>query len=90
MNTYRGTNHHSSFLAVYQDKGPVGGAKVSTLKKMDLPTLINPIRDDGGIDNRYTGLAKQIVDLAGKECVNELASFHQYTNDAEARFENQD
>lgn len=54
---------------------------------MDLPTLINPIRDDGGIDNRYTGLAKQIVDLAGKECVNELASFHQYTNDAEARFE---
>ncbi|UPM50637.1 hypothetical protein MY494_02250 [Synechococcus sp. A10-1-5-1] len=54
---------------------------------MDLPTLINPIRDDGGLDHRYTGLARQIVDLAGKKCVSELAAFHQYTNDAEARFE---
>ena len=54
---------------------------------MDLPTLINPIRDDGGVDHRFTGLARHIVDLAGRECVKELASFHQYTNDAEARFE---
>ena len=76
-----------SRIAVYQDKRPVGGTKSFNVEKMDLSTLINPIRDDGGIDHRYTGLAKQIVDLAGKQCVKELASFHQYTNDAEARFE---
>ena len=76
-----------SIIAVYQDKRPVGGIKSFNVEKMDLPTLINPTRDDGGLDQRFTGLARQIVDLAGRECVKELASFHQYTNDAEARFE---
>ena len=54
---------------------------------MNLSELINPLREDGGIDHRYSGLAKQIVELAGNDCIKDLASFYQYTNDAEARFE---
>jgi len=57
------------------------------VEKMKLSTIINPTREDGGIDFRFTGLARQIVDRAGNDCANDLASLYQYTNTAELRYE---
>jgi len=56
-------------------------------EKMNLSTTINPIREDGGMDHRFTGLTKEIVSKAGEECIKELSHLYQYTNDAEARYE---
>ena len=55
--------------------------------KMNLSTIINPTREDGGMDHRFTGLANKIVSRAGEECIKELSHLYQYTNDAEARYE---
>ena len=57
------------------------------VEKMNLSTTINPIREDGGMDHRFTGLTKEIVSRAGEECIKELSHLYQYTNDAEARYE---
>ena len=54
---------------------------------MNLSTIINPTREDGGVDHRFTGLANKIVSRAGEECIKELSHLYQYTNDAEARYE---
>ena len=54
---------------------------------MNLSTIINPTREDGGMDHRFTGLANEIVRRAGEECIKELSHLYQYTNDAEARYE---
>ena len=54
---------------------------------MNLSTTINPIREDGGMDQRFTGLTKEIVSRAGEECIKELSHLYQHTNDAEARYE---
>ena len=57
------------------------------VEKMNLSTTINPIREDGGMDHRFTGLTKEIVRRAGDECIKELSHLYRYTNDAEARYE---
>ena len=54
---------------------------------MNLSTSINPTREDGGMDHRFTGLTNEIVSRAGKECIEDLSHLYQYTNDAEARYE---
>ena len=54
---------------------------------MNLSLSINPIREDGGMDHRFTGLANEIVSMAGEECIKELSYLYQYTNNAEARYE---
>lgn len=54
---------------------------------MNLSTIINPTREDGGVDHRFTGLANEIVSMAGDECIKDLSHLYQYTNDAEARYE---
>jgi len=54
---------------------------------MNLSTIINPTREDGGVDHRFTGLANEIVSRAGDECIKDLSHLYQYTNDAEARYE---
>ena len=54
---------------------------------MNLTTTINPFREDGGMDHRFTGLTNEIVKRAGKECIEDLSRLYQYTNDAEARYE---
>ena len=54
---------------------------------MNLSTIINLTREDGGVDHRFTGLANEIVSMAGDECIKDLSHLYQYTNDAEARYE---
>ena len=54
---------------------------------MNLSSIVNPTREDGGMDHRFTGLANEIVRRAGEECIKELSHLYQYTNDAEARYE---
>ena len=54
---------------------------------MKLSTIINPTREDGGVDHRFTGLANEIVSRAGHDCITDLRRFYQLTNDAEARYE---
>ena len=54
---------------------------------MNLSTTINPIREDGDMDHRFTGLTNEIVRRAGMECIEDLSDPYQYTNDAEARYE---
>jgi hypothetical protein len=53
---------------------------------MNLSTIINPTREDGGVDHRFTGLANEIVFRAGHDCITDLRRFYQLTNDAEARY----
>ena len=48
------------------------------VEKMNLSTTINPIREDGGMDHRFTGLTKEIVRRAGDECIKELSHLYQY------------
>ena len=57
------------------------------VEKMNLSTTINPIREDGDMDHRFTGLTNEIVRRAGMECIEDLSDPYQYTNDAEARYE---
>ena len=54
---------------------------------MNLSTIINPTREDGGMDQRFTGLAKEIVSRAGEECITDLTRLYECTNNAEARYE---
>ena len=73
--------------AICKDELPAGGNQKSFhVEKMNLSTTINPIREDGGMDHRFTGLTKEIVRRAGDECIKELSHLYQYTNDAEARY----
>ena len=74
--------------AICKDELPAGGNQKSFhVEKMNLSTTINPIREDGGMDHRFTGLTNEIVKKAGKECIEDLSRLYQYTNDAEARYE---
>ena len=67
---------------------PVGGNRKKFPRgKMNLSTIINPTREDGGVDHRFTGLANEIVSMARDECIKDLSHLYQYTNDAEARYE---
>ena len=53
---------------------------------MQLTDLITPLRDDGGLDHRYTGLAKEIVERAGAKTVSELSEFYSVTSQAEETY----
>ena len=53
---------------------------------MQLTDLITPLREDGGLDHRYTGLAKEIVEKAGVKTVSELSEFYSLTSQAEGTY----
>lgn len=53
---------------------------------MQLFDLITPLREDGGLDHRYTGLAKEIVEKAGAKTVSELSEFYSLTSQAEGTY----
>ena len=54
---------------------------------MNLSTIINPTREDGGVYQRITGLPNEIDIRARQDCITDLRRFYQLTIDAEARYE---
>ncbi len=71
------------FITIYQDEIPVGGDENFNVEKMNFTNLIVPHREDGGLDNRFTGLAAEILREAGTQTVDELQTFYLITNQAE-------
>ncbi len=50
---------------------------------MNFTNLIVPHREDGGLDNRFTSLAGEILRKAGSQSVDDLQTFYSITNQAE-------
>lgn len=53
---------------------------------MNLEQLITPTRDDGGIDHRYTGLAKKIIEKTGHETIKKLQQFYNQSSALESEY----
>jgi hypothetical protein len=50
---------------------------------MNFTNLIVPRREDGGLDNRFTGLAGEILRKSGSQTLDDLQTFYSITNQAE-------
>jgi hypothetical protein len=54
---------------------------------MNLEQLITPTREDGGIDHRYTGLAKKIIEKTGYEAIHRLQQFYNRSSALESEYD---
>jgi len=73
--------------AIYQDELPVGGQNfhVETFP-MNFLEKLNPRCEDGGLDCRYTDLARQIVGSISQQTISELSELHRETSAIQDRY----
>ncbi len=59
---------------------------VENLSQMNLVEQLNPRREDGGLDGRYTELAKQIIGAISRETVSDLNELFHQSNAIQTQF----
>ena len=65
----------------------MGGEKFPRGKSyMNLVKALNPVREDGEIDHRYVGLAKQIVQSVSSQTISQLNEFKNRTDTLEQEY----